>query len=629
MLIGGIEQTLEILAATSLVIPIFRKLRLSPILGFLVAGVLLGPHGFRVFTDVEEITELADIGVLFLLFEMGLELSFDRLRKLRKYAFGMGTLQVGITSTILGVGAYYMGATVPEAAVVGTALSLSSSAFILQILAEKNERRSRAGLATFGVLLLQDIAVVPLLFVLPYFGSLQVVTPEELRTWIVEVGPHAGAVFVALNLIVFGGGAVLKRIFNVVAESKSPEAFTSTVLLTILGTSLITEELGFSLTMGSFLAGVLLAESSFRSRIKIELEPFRGLLLGLFFITTGMSINADLFVTQPLTMAFLISSLLLVKSAVGSLVGLPVGLSITESLRVGLLTAQGGEFAFVLFALASKLGYLPKDINALLTTTVVTTMALTPLLYEAGLAISKPLDSFVKGKGGKAAAEAVIEEVSELDNFVLILGYGPVGGVIGRMLSRKFIRWVAVELDMTVVAKAVESNLPVVLGDTQRPIEFLEANGLPTPQCFVITHATDSLTSGALSAIRSGFKDTPVFVRAKNVKQQQMLIKRGATAMYPESFETSLQLGEIVLATLGTTEVDVRAIKEEIRRDSGVKEIFNLYEAVSASKDPMENDDMSDISVEEEREKVLNNGVVKSESHVDGEVSASRHVDNM
>ncbi len=351
--------------------------------------------------------------------------------------------------------------------------------------------------------------------------------------------------------MVFAGGATLKKIFNIVAKSKSHEAFTSTVLLTILGTSLMTEELGFSLTMGSFLAGVLLAESSFRSRIKIELEPFRGLLLGLFFITTGMSIDLSLFATSPLQIGFLITSLIFVKSATCTVVGLPVGLSLAESLRVGLLTAQGGEFAFVLFALANKLGFLPDRINALLTTTVVSTMALTPLLYEIGIAISKPIDQLVKSAGGKASVEAVIEEVSELDNFVLILGYGPVGKVMGRMLSRKFIRWIAVEIDMDIVNKSVGRNLPVVYGDSQRPIEFLEANGLPAPQCFVITHATDSLTSGALAAIREGFPSLPVFVRAKNVKQQKIFTRSGATAMYPESFETSLRLGEVVWRVWG------------------------------------------------------------------------------
>lgn len=578
-LIGGIEQTLEILVATSTVIPVFRKLKLSPILGFLLSGLFLGPHGLKLLNDVNEIKELADLGVLFLLFEMGLELSLDRLRKLRKYAFGMGVLQVGITSLILGLGAYWMGASVPESAVVGTALSLSSSAFILQILAEKGDRQSRAGLATIGILLLQDVAVVPLLFIVPQLGSLKWISPSELRAAVSVIVPQAVSVFGTLNFIILAGGAFLKKVFNTVAKSKSSEAFTSTVLLTVLGTALLTEELGLSLTAGAFLAGVLLAESSFRSRIKIELEPFRGLLLGLFFITTGMSVDASLFVTQPWVIGFLISSLIFCKSIACTLIGLPIGLSLAESVRVGLLLGQGGEFSFVLFALANKLGFLPSDMNSLLTTTVVSSMALTPLLYEIGVRLSRPIDRLVKSTGGKVSAEAAIQEVSELEGFVLILGYGPVGQVVGRMLSRKFIRWVAVDIDMDIVNSAVENNRPVVYGDTQRPVEFLEANGLPEPQSFVITHSVDTLTEGALNAIRANFPRSQVFVRAKNVKQQKRFLAKGATAMYPETFETSLQLGEIVLSSLGTTEVDVSAIKDEIRKDSGIFDVFQEYEA--------------------------------------------------
>lgn len=580
---GGFTEALEFLAATTLVIPIFRRLNLSPILGFLLAGVVLGPHGLRIVKDVNDIRDIADFGVLFLLFEMGLELSLDRLRKLRKYAFGMGFLQVTFSAAVLGLGAYAMGGTIAESAVVGSALSLSSSAFILQILAERGERQSRAGVATFGILLFQDIAVVPLLVLVPLLGSAAgmnlAAMSEDVLNAIWEGAKHVVAVLGTLNFVVLAGGPVLKRVFTIVAESKSSEAFTSAVLLTVLGTALFTQQLGLSMTMGSFLAGVLLAESSFRSRIKVDLEPFRGLFLGLFFIITGMSLDVSLFVTEPGQIAFLIGALIFWKTAICTLIGLPFGLSVAESVRVGLLIAQGGEFAFVLFALANKLGFLPDDINAFLITTVVVTMALTPLLYETGVWLQPRIDAIVGSSGGTVTAKAAIQEVSAQEqSFVLIFGYGPVGRVVGRMLSRKFIRWVAVENDMKRVERAVSSNRPVVYGDSQRPAEFLEANELPPPEAFVITHAEDELVDDVLSAVRNLFPDRPVYVRAKNLKQQKELLRRGATAMYPETFETSLQLGQSVLAGFNTSKVDIRAIKAEVRGDNKMSEVFNEYE---------------------------------------------------
>lgn len=580
---GGVNEALELLAATAITIPIFRRLKLSPILGFLVAGIILGPHGTRLIKDVEDISSLADFGVLFLLFEMGLELSIDRLQKLRKYTFGMGAFQVLITSLVLGIGAYAMGGTVAESAAVGSALSLSSSAFILQILAEKGERQSRAGVATFGILLFQDIAVVPLLVLVPFLGDTShfdlIHVGDNAVNAIREGTKHVISVLGTLNFIVLAGGAFLRRVFNIVADSRSSEAFTATVLLTVLGTAMLTEELGLSMTMGSFLAGVLLAESSFRSRIKIDLEPFRGLLLGLFFITTGMSLDVSLFINQPFQLGFLIASLIFWKTAICTLIGLPFGLSLAESVRVGLLLGQGGEFAFVLFALANKLGFLPDDVDSFLITTVVASMALTPLLYESGVWLGRRIDKVVGSTGGTVTTEAAIQDVAEPDsNFVLICGFGPVGRVVGRMLSRKFIRWVAIDIDMKRVKTATDSNLPVVYGDSQRPAEFLEANGLSAPTAFVITQSQDELVTDTLEAIRSCFPDRPVYLRAKNVQQQKEYLRRGARAMYPESFETSLQLGQSVLEGFSTSKVDIRSIKAEVRGDSGLEEAFQQYE---------------------------------------------------
>lgn len=586
-IVGGVTEALEFLAATTLVIPLFRRLNLSPILGFLLAGVVLGPHGLRLIRDVDDIRQLADFGVLFLLFEMGLELSLDRLRKLRKYAFGMGSLQILFTTAVLGLGAYGMGATIAESAVIGSALSLSSSAFILQILTEKGERQSRAGVASFGVLLMQDIAIVPLLLLVPLLKNPALAgdhvsvsnVARPLIHAIRDGAQHVISALGILNFVVLAGGAFLKRFFTFVADSRSSEAFTSAVLLTVLGTAMVTEEIGLSMTMGAFVGGVLLAESSFRSRIKVDLEPFRGLFLGLFFTTTGMSLDLSLFIRQPLEISFLISSLIFCKTVVTALVGLPFGLSLAEALRVGLLLGQGGEFAFVLFALGNKLGFVPDSVNSFLITTVVASMALTPFLYQLGSTLAPIIDKFVASSGGIPTQKAAIQDAATNEaGLVVIFGYGPVGKVVGRMLSRKFIRWVAVDLDRETVSKAVENNLSVVYGDSVRPAEILEANGLSSPDAFVITHGQDELVEDVLVALRSSFPDRPVYLRAKNQSQQKRFLKLGARAMYPETLETSLQLGQSVLQGFKTSRVDISAIKSEIRGDFELKEVFDEYE---------------------------------------------------
>lgn len=607
----GLELVLSMLVSTVVVIPVFKRLKVSPILGFLLVGVLLGPHGLKVVKDVEEITPLADVGVLFLLFEMGLELSFDRLRKLRKYAFGLGLAQMAACTTLLGLGAYGMGASTSESLVVGSALSLSSSAFILQLLAERGERQSRAGIATFGVLLFQDIAVVPLLVLVPLFSYTSWTSLTHLPDLVRSAGVEVAKVLAALSVFVVLGGQLLRRVFQFVADSDSSEAFTASVLLTVLGTAFLTDELGLSMTLGAFIAGVLLAESSFRSRIAVDTEPFRGLFLGLFFITTGMSLNGELLVTQPGAVAFLVSSLVFCKAAVVTLVGLPFGLSLAESVRVGLLIGQGGEFAFVLFALAERLGYLPPNIYDFLVTVVVVSMAATPLLYTAGLWLAPRIDRWVERQGGVSTISAQLADFKPAASFfaaaagtpdpddkslvptsidrgllgdeevVILFGFGPVGRVVGRMLSRKFIRWVAVDSDPDLVQKASRSGLPVVLGDATLPREFLEASGISGSgvSAFVITVSDYGIVRSSLTAVRAAYPDRPVFVRARDVAMQKELLSLGANSSFPEMFETSVQLGAEVLRAFGTSKLDLSSIKREVRGDSGLGDAFSKYEA--------------------------------------------------
>ncbi|ONK67293.1 uncharacterized protein A4U43_C06F18650 [Asparagus officinalis] len=438
-------DTLTFLMVTVMVVPAFKLLKASPILGFFCAGVILNQFGFiRNLTDVKVLSEW---GILFLLFEMGLELSLARLRALAKFAFGMGLTQVVLST--LAFTAFELppnGAigtkilqflfhsrsdlvnirSVDEAVVIGAALSLSSSAFVLQLLAEKGELPTRFGSATLGILLLQDIAVVPLLVILPVLESQNLV---EESIWPMLASESLKALG-GLGLLSLGGKFLLRRIFEVVAESRSSEAFVALCLLTVSGTSLLTQMLGFSDTLGAFLAGAILAETNFRTQIEADIRPFRGLLLGLFFVTTGTSIDMQLLFREWANVLSLLLGLIVIKTLIITAIGPRVGLSLQESVRIGLLLSQGGEFGFVVFSLANRLGVLPLELNKLLIIVVVLSMALTPLLNEIGRKAAGIIDEKFEVK----------EKETEMVNFdatepVVILGFGQMGQVLANFLS--------------------------------------------------------------------------------------------------------------------------------------------------------------------------------------------------
>ncbi|GFR52486.1 hypothetical protein Agub_g15056, partial [Astrephomene gubernaculifera] len=407
---------LTFLSATVLVIPLFKSLKLSPVLGFLFSGVVLKQLGL--FQDLQDTERLGELGVLFLLFEMGLELSYERLKSLAKYAFGLGSLQVILCTGIFtsfalpvghGLGTLFLEEfahaphrlvsirSVDEAVVIGAALSMSSSAFVLQLLRERGELATRFGSATLGVLLFQDIAVVPFLVLLPLVtskGGAEIMegaasSPVSLLTML---GPTALQTVAGLGALLLADRLIMKRIFEMVAHSRNSETFIALCLLTVAGTSLLTQRLGLSDTMGAFLAGVLLSETNYRTQIEADIRPFKGLLLGLFFVTTGSSINLAFLQAHWQEVLWMLAGLVSIKTGVVAVTGQLFGLSRNESIRTGFALSQGGEFAFVLLSLANQLRILPTNLNQLLIIVVVLSMALTPFLAEGGKVVANKLD---------------------------------------------------------------------------------------------------------------------------------------------------------------------------------------------------------------------------------------------
>ena len=504
---GFSNDALVYLAAAVVVTPLARVLGVSPILGFLLTGLVLGPAGFGAFKDLGVDEELAEIGILFLLFEQGLELTLERLTKLANFAFGLGALQLALCTVAFGAFPFAGGVGLlewavhakpelvaisrpDEALVIGAALSLSSSAFVLQLLAERGERNERFALACLGVLLLQDIAVVPLLVLLPLIEDTQVLGESA------NVGALAASALqalAALGALLVGGRVVLRRVFAAVAGARSNETFVALCLLVVLGTGAFTDSLGLSSTLGAFAAGTLLAESNYRTQIEADIQPFKGILLGLFFVTTGASVDPSLVASEAPTAFALLAGLLAFKTTIVTALGrlLPFGLTTGEALRAALLLAGGGEFAFVLLTLAERLEVLPPGLAKLDAAIVVLSMALIPALGALGDRAAEWIDGdaapALAPAGDEAAALAALAapfpeaaaaarersgtETSlwSADGRVVICGFGPTGQTVASLLGAPAAggrhEWLAFDLSPSRVAEARARGFPCFYGD--------------------------------------------------------------------------------------------------------------------------------------------------------------------
>jgi len=572
------------LGATVLVVPVFKSARQSPVLGYLFAGLVMGQLGL--FRDVEEIEKLSELGVLFLLFEMGLELSLDKLRSLAKYAFGLGSLQMALTS------AAFMAVSLPpgeglmtkilkvvtnappslaeiktadEAIVIAVALSLSSSAFVLQLLKERGELETKFGQATLGILLFQDIATVPFLVLLPLIegrgidGGLDGLDGAALLT---QLGPTALKTLGGLSLVLLGGRTLVRRLFEVVASARSSEVFIALCLLTVTGASLLTQRLGFSDTLGAFVAGVLLSETNFKTQVEADIQPFRGLLLGLFFVTTGASLDLALLIRQWPTVLGLLVGLLALKATVITAIGPIVGLSKSESIRTGFILSQGGEFAFVLLALASQLKVLPTDLNKLLIIVVVLSMATTPLLTEAG----KVVGEIVAGATDGAALASRGTEGFNLEDPVIICGFGDVGQAVANMLQVLEIPYVAFDLTVARVQAAQEAGFNVLYGDATR-LKVLEAAGIHSPRAVAVAYTARQRAVAAVASLRGAFPNVPIMVRSIDLTHAWELEEAGATQVVLSEAEAGLAVGSRLIVELGSESSLVSALAQAMRED--------------------------------------------------------------
>mmetsp|Transcript_3766 Transcript_3766/g.5743 ORF Transcript_3766/g.5743 Transcript_3766/m.5743 type:complete len:899 (+) Transcript_3766:182-2878(+) len=560
---GAKSDTLLLLLATSLITPICKRFGTSPILGFLAAGMLLGPNGCGLISGIHTTETLAELGIVFFLFEMGIELSIERLMSMRKDVFGLGLSQFLLTAVAIAAAGSAFGLPANALVVLGGGLALSSSAFVLQLLKDKDQLATRFGKASFGVLLFQDLAVVPLLVVTPILAGSGTGLAAALGSAVLKAN-------IALGVIALAGRFLLNPLFKTVAEAQSQEAFLGVILLTVLSMSFMTEGLGLSNTLGAFLAGVLLSETKYRYQVEADIAPFRGVLLGLFFVTVGFEIDVHLIASKFPQVLSLVVGIMGIKAAVCTLLSLVFGLSLSTSQQTGLILSQGGEFAFVAFGLARSLGILDGPTTKLLLTSVSLTMALTPGVASLGGKIAKKLEEesdFTHYLGQDSDAV----EIKESEDFAVVVGYGAVGKIVCDLLDRKFYRYVGLETNPNKAIEARNKGLPVFYGDIGRP-EVLEAFNVGSAKCVIVCISDKQQANRVVIAIRRLYPEIKIFCRAKDADHAERLQRTlDVAAMMPilpeDNILMTLPFGGAVLKSLGAAEEEVNAILEAKRKE--------------------------------------------------------------
>ncbi len=551
-----LQPTLIILAAAIIVVPLFRRLRITPVLGYLLAGLLIGPHALGLVRELEVIETLAEFGVVFLLFAIGLELSLERLLAMRRHVFGMGSLQVVLTTAAFYALGRAAGLGAADAFVLGGGLALSSTAVVLRMLEENGDMHSRGGRMALAVLLLQDLAVVPLLTIVPLLGG-------DGGSLLPSLGIAAAKALGAMGLIIITGRLLLRPVLRTVAAARTPELFTGITLFLALGVSWLTGLAGLSMALGAFLAGLLISETEYRHQVEGDIEPFRGLLLALFFMTIGMGIDVRLLASNaPLVLGGVLA-LVVVKAVVIAGLARAFGQPAGTAVFVGLALAQAGEFAFVLFTLAIGAGAMSREVGGIALLIVALSIAITPVLLRLGRTAAARL----RKKAIEDPMDQLDREAHDLRKHVLILGLGRAGRTVVRLMEAHGTEYLGLDLDPDTVSAERVRGVPVFYGDGTRA-EVLRAAGLRRASGVIVTLDDPAAAARALRAIRAENDDIPIMVRARDTGQCGPLAAAGATGVIPELVEGSLQLGGRMLLALGESRDEVEAALADLRENS-------------------------------------------------------------
>ncbi|MDG7056447.1 MAG: cation:proton antiporter [Wolbachia endosymbiont of Meromenopon meropis] len=545
-----------LLSAAVFIVIAFWKMNISPVLGYFVAGALIGSHGFNLIHSADAMDNFAEFGVVFLLFIIGLELTFERLIAMRIHVFGFGSLQVIVTMIVIWCIALAFGVSANIAAVIGGGLALSSTAIVLQVLQEKGSQASQVGRLSIAVLLMQDFAVVPLIVLVP------LLTGNSENSLISSLTGSLIQAAIALVLIFITGRLLLRPLFSVIAKMESNEVFVSTTLLIILGAAFITEQFHLSMALGAFVAGLLVAETEqHRHSVEHAVLPFKDLFLGLFFMTVGMSIDIDLLLKKLPLITLLSIILIVLKTSIIYMLCRFFGFKIAPAIQAGLLLAQGGEFAFILFRLADELNVLPSEIAQVLMMVTTVTMAFTPLLSGLGewIANSFSVEKIILDD------DAIETDTQDLYNHVIVVGFGRVGYMVTKMLTAEHLSYVVIDIQSKIVKKGKDDSFPIYLGDATR-YEILKSIGIERAQALILSIKNEVTIKKIVSLVAINFPHVNIIIRLPDLANVEIYKDLGASKIIPEASEIGLQLGGAALSLTGISESGVESLKNRFRK---------------------------------------------------------------
>ena len=557
---GDYKDLVVFLAAAGVVVPLFNRFRISPVLGFLAAGVLLGPDGLGRFagsgdwlswftiSDPAQLTQLSELGVAFLLFTIGLELSWDRLRAMRRLVFGLGLMQVVACSAVLAAGFMLLGQTLAGAAVLGLGLALSSTAVVMPVLAERGRLKGTVGRSTFAVLLAQDLAVAPILVTVGVMAALASggggLDPAVLGRSLLTLVPAA----IGMGLLVVLGRVVLRPMFRSVARARrgdqGGELFVAACLLVVVGAGVAAQASGLSMSIGALVAGVLLAETEFRRQVEVSIEPFKGLLLGVFFVGVGIGLDLDAVVAAPLVVLALAVAIIGIKAAVVFGLARLWGVGGRSAIETALVLGPAGEFAFVVLALGMREGVTSPDFTPTVLIAATLSMFAVPLMAMLGERLSK------RSAAEAPAAPVPVVPPSGPDGAVMIVGFGRVGRLIGELLTEHGQPFIALDTDAAAVQRARADGHQVFYGDAGSA-EMLLNCGVRTTRALIVTMDAPGKVDEVVRAARAVREDLILIARARDDRHAARLYALGVTDAVPETTESSLQLAENTLVDLG------------------------------------------------------------------------------
>jgi CPA2 family monovalent cation:H+ antiporter-2 len=560
--ISYLHDIILLLFASVAVVIIFKQLGLSPALGYLVAGAAIGPFGFGVLTTTETTGSIAELGIVFLLFAIGLELTFSRLMAMRKYVLGFGGLQVVITSaTISYICILFFGLSTETSIIIGSALSLSSTAIVMQVIAEHSEQSTRVGRLSFSILLMQDLAVIPILVLFPLLTKSDFSIANALGGALIDAVMAMGIIYVV-------GRSFMRPIYRLIAETKSDVLFLSFTLIIVLGSAYLSNYMGLSFALGAFIAGLMVAETEYKYRVEEEILSLKSLLLGLFFMTIGMSFDFDLLLRSLPYIVAVSLALILLKALIVIALCRIFRFPLAPAIHTGLLLSQGSEFAFVVFLMAVQQKFIDVDLSQFLMTVVTFTMALTPLLATLGRRIKAILYTKEILHDNK-----IKREVGDVSKHIVIIGFSKVGRIVAYILRKRGINYIILENNHRLVRLEKNNGYNIFYGDAMN-LDILKHIGIERSESVVVSMDDELACMKITRFIHENFPNALMITKSESINNADRFKKVGANFVVSKNLETGLQLSSAALASIGVNSSEInnalsafREINSEIIKD--------------------------------------------------------------